>query len=64
MKRGNSPRKVEALTKDPKAFDGTARTVAEHPQLPGLLILASLTRYRCGKLECKIWLRASLLAEY
>ena len=28
LKRGNSPRKVQALTKGPKAFDGTARTVA------------------------------------
>ena len=64
LKRGNSPRKVEALTKGPKAFDGTARTVAEHPQLPGLLILASLTREGYGKLESKTWLRASLVAEY
>ena len=64
LKRGNSPRKFEELTKGPKAFDGTARTVAEHPQLPGLLILASLTRYRCGKLESKTRLRASLVAEY
>ena len=48
LKRGNSPRKVKALTKGPKAFDGTVRTVAEHSQLPGLLILASLTRYRCA----------------
>ena len=64
LKRGNNPREVEALTKDPKAFDGTARTEAEHSQLPGLLILASLTRYRCGKLESKTRLRASLVAEY
>ena len=64
LKRGNSPRKVGELTKGPKAFDGTARTVAEHPQLPGLLILASLTRYGCGKLESKTRLRASLVAEY
>ena len=64
LKRGNSPRKVEELTKGPKAFNGTARTVAEHSQLPGHLILASLTRYRCGKLESKTWLRASLVAEY
>ena len=64
LKRGNSPRKLEALTKSPKAFDGTARTVAEHSQLPGLLILASLTRYRCGKVESKTQQRASLVAEY
>ena len=64
LKRGNSPRKVEVLTKGPKAFDCTARTVAEHPQLPGLLILASLTREGYGKLESKTWLRASLVAEY
>ena len=64
LNRGNSPRKVEELTKGPKAFDGTARTVAEHSQLSGLLILASLTRYGCGKLESKTWLRASLVAEY
>ena len=61
LKRGNSPRKVEELTKGPKAFNGTARTVAEHPQLPGLLILASLTRYSCDKLESKTRLRASLV---
>ena len=64
LKRGNSPRKVEALTKGPEAFDGTARTVAEHPQLPGLSVLASLTRYGCGKLESKARLRASPVAEY
>ena len=61
LKRGNSPRKVGELTKGPKAFNGTARTVAEHPQLPGLLILASLTRYSCDKLESKTRLRASLV---
>ena len=55
LKRGNSPRKVEALTKGPEAFDGTARTVAEHPQLPGLLVLASLTRYGCGNQASWSW---------
>jgi len=32
LKRGSSPRKVEELTKAPKAFNGTARTVDEHSQ--------------------------------
>ena len=54
LRGGNSPRKVEALAKGPRAFDGTARTVAEDSQLPGLLIPASFTRYMCGKLESKI----------
>ena len=51
LRGGNSPRKVEALTKSPRVFYSTARTVAEDSQLPGLLILASLTRYMCGQLE-------------
>ena len=54
LRGGNSPRKVEALTKSPRAFHSTARTVAEDSQLPGLLILASFTRYMCGKLKSKI----------
>ena len=58
----NSPGEAEALTKGPRALDGTARTVAEDSKLPGLLILASLTKYMCGKLESKICLRASLVA--
>ena len=61
---GNSPREVEMLAKGPRAFDGTARTIAEDSQLPGLLMLASLTRYMCGKLESKICLRASLVAPW
>ena len=56
----NSPGEAEALAEVPRAFDGTARTVAEDSQWPGLLILAS--RYMCGKLESKICLRASLVA--
>ena len=44
LRGGNSPREVEALAKGPRAFDGTARTVAEDSQLPGLLIPASFTR--------------------
>ena len=55
LKRGNSPRKVEALTRGPEAFNGTARTVAEHPQLPGLLFLASLPRYGCGNQASQYW---------
>ena len=62
LRRGNSPREAEVLTKGPRALDGTARPVAEGSQQPGLLILASLTRYMCGKLESKICLRASLVA--
>ena len=62
LRGGNSPREAEALTKGPRALDGTARTVAEGSQWPGLLILASLTKYMCGKLESKICLRASLVA--
>ena len=62
LRGGNSPREAEALTKGPRALDGTARTVAEDSQRPGLLILASLTRYMCGKLESKICLSASLVA--
>ena len=62
LRGGNSPREAEALTKGPRALDGTARTVAEDSKLPGLLILASLTKYMCGKLESKICLRASLVA--
>ena len=54
LRGGNSPRKVEALTKSPRVFYSTARTVAEDSQLPGLLILASFTRYMCGKLQSKI----------
>ena len=54
LRGGNSPRKVEALTKSPRAFHSTARTVAEDSQLPGLLILASFTRYMCGKLKSKV----------
>ena len=54
LRGGNSPRKVEALTKSPRVFYSTARTVAEDSQLPGLLILASFTRYMCGKLKSKI----------
>ena len=64
LRGGNSPREAEALTKGPRALDGTARTVAEDSQRPGLLILASLTRYMCGKLESKICLRASLAAPW
>ena len=68
LRGGNSPRKVEVLAKGPRAFDGTARTMAEDSQLPGLLILAFLTRYTCGKLESKleskICLRASLVAQW
>ena len=68
LRGGNSPRKVEVLAKVPIAFDGTARTMAEDSQLPGLLILAFLTRYTCGKLESKlefkICLRASLVAQW
>ena len=60
LRGGNSPRKAEALAEVPRAFDGTAGTVAEDSQWPGLLILAS--RYMCGKLESKICLRASLVA--
>ena len=63
LRGGNSPREAEALTKGPRALDGTARTVAEDSQRPGLLILASLTRYACGTLESKICPRASLVAQ-
>ena len=62
LRGGNSPREAEALAKGPRALDGTARTVAEDCQQPGLLILASFTRYMCGKLESKVCLRASLVA--
>ena len=62
MRGANSPRKVEALAKGPRAFDGRTRTVAEDSQLPGLLILASCRRYACGELESKTGLRASLAA--
>ena len=48
----------------PRAFDGRARTVAEGSQLPGLLILASLTGYVCKKLQSKTCLRASLVAQW
>ena len=64
LRGGNSPREAEALAKGPRALDGTARTVAEDSQWPGLLILASLTRYMCGKLELKICLRASLVTPW
>ena len=64
LRGGNSPREAEALAKGPRALDGTARTVAEDSQWPGLLILASLTRYMCGKLESKICLRASLVTPW
>ena len=60
LRGGNSPREAEVLAKGPRALDGTARTVAEDSS--GLLILASLPRYMCGKLESKICLRASLVA--
>ena len=53
----------KALARGPRAFDGRARTVAEGSQLPGLLILASLTRYVCKKLESKTCPRASLVAQ-
>ena len=64
LRGGNSPREAEVLAKGPRALDGTARTVAEDSQRPGLLILASLTRNMCGKLESKICLRASLAAPW
>ena len=64
LRGGNSPREAEVLAKGPRALDGTARTVAEDFQWPGLLILASLTRYMCGKLESKICLSASLVAPW
>ena len=64
LRGGNSPREAEALTKGPRALDGTARIVAEDSQQAGLLILASLIRYMCGKLESKICLRASLVAPW
>ena len=64
LREGNSPREAEALAKGPRALDGTARPVAEDFQWPGLLILASLTRYMCGKLESKICLRASLVGPW
>ena len=54
LRGGNSPRKVEAPAKSPRAFHSTDGTVAEDSQLPGLLIPASFTRYMCGKLESKI----------
>ena len=50
---GNSPRNAGVLTQYPRAVDGTARTVAEDSQPPGLLVLASLTTYVCGKLASK-----------
>ena len=64
LRGGNSPREVEALAKGPRAFDGTARTVAEDSQLSGLLIPASFTRYMCGKLESKLCLGAPLEAPW
>ena len=64
LRGGNSPREAEALAKGPRALDDTARTVAEDSQWPGLLILAFLTRYMCGKLESKICLRASLVTPW
>lgn len=64
LRGGKSPRAVEPLAKGPRAFDGTARTVAEDSQLPGLLIPASFTRYMCGKLESKLCLGASLEAPW
>ena len=64
LRGGNSSREAEALTKGPRALDGTARTVAKDSQQAGLLILASLIRYMCGKLESKICLRASLMAPW
>ena len=64
LRGGNSPREAEVLAKGPRALDGTAGTVAEDSQWPGLLILASLTGYMCGKLESKISLRASLVAPW
>ena len=60
----NSPRKFEVLARGPTAFNGRARTMAEDSQLPGLLILASLTRYPGGKLESKVCPRASLVAQW
>ena len=59
LRGGNSLRKVETLAKGPRAFDGRARTMAEDSQLPGFLILASLTRCVCRTLESKICPRAS-----
>ena len=56
--------KVAVLTKDPRDFDVRPGTVAEDSQLPGLLILASPTRHMCGKLESKICLRTSLVAQW
>ena len=64
LRGGNSPREAEALTKGPRALDGTARTVAEGSQWPGLLILASLIQYMCGKLESKTCLRVYLGAPW
>ena len=52
-------RQQEALARGPRAFDSRVRAVAEDSQLSGFLILASLTRYVCRKLESKICLRAS-----
>ena len=59
LRGGNSLGKVGTLDKGPRVFDGRARTVAEDSQLPGFLILASLTRCVCRKLEPKICPRAS-----
>ena len=56
-REGDSPRKAVVLARGPRASDGRATTVAENSQFPGLLILASLTRYTWGKLESKICLR-------
>ena len=64
LRGGNSPREAEAFSKEPRALDGIARTVAEDSKWPGLLILTSLTRYMCGKLESKICLMASLVAPW
>ena len=64
LRGGNSPREAEVLAKGPRVLDGTAETVAEDSQWPGLLILASLTGYMCGKLESKICLRTFLVAPW
>ena len=64
LRGGNSPREAQALTKGPRALDGTARPVAENSQWLGLFILASLTGYMCGKLESKVCMMASLLSPW
>ena len=63
LRGGNSPRELRHSPKAPELWMAQPELWLRTPA-PGLLILASLTRNMCGKLESKICLRASLAAPW